>query len=279
MTPQFERFRQMVTGADEAINLAECALLVASAEYPGLDVAECLTQIESLAETLKRRLRADISPADRLILLNHYLFDELGFRGNSAEYYDPRNSFLSDVLERRLGIPLTLAIVYIEIGRRVGLPLYGVSFPGHFLVKCALRDGAVVIDPYARGVSLGFDDLKQRLREMDSSLEPSRSVVAALLASAGNKEILLRLLRNLKSIYTRRENWLQALWVTEHIICVTPDAAEEYRDRGMFYLNLECFRAALFDLKAYLTMLPTARDAESVRSRLVELQSAAARLN
>ncbi len=279
MTPQLERFRQMVTGADEAINLAECALLVASAEYPGLDVAECLTQIESLAETLKLRLRADISPADRLILLNHYLFDELGFRGNSAEYYDPRNSFLSDVLERRLGIPLTLAIVYIEIGRRVGLPLYGVSFPGHFLVKCALRDGAVVIDPYARGVSLGFDDLKQRLREMDSSLEPSRSVVAALLASAGNKEILLRLLRNLKSIYTRRENWLQALWVTEHIICVTPDVAEEYRDRGMFYLNLECFRAALFDLKAYLTMLPTARDAESVRSRLVELQSAAARLN
>ena len=279
MTPQLERFRQMVTGADEAINLAECALLVASAEYPGLDVAECLTQIESLAETLKLRLRADISPADRLILLNHYLFDELGFRGNSAEYYDPRNSFLSDVLERRLGIPLTLAIVYIEIGRRVGLPLSGVSFPGHFLVKCALRDGAVVIDPYARGVSLGFDDLKQRLREMDSSLEPSRSVVAALLASAGNKEILLRLLRNLKSIYTRRENWLQALWVTEHIICVTPDVAEEYRDRGMFYLNLECFRAALFDLKAYLTMLPTARDAESVRSRLVELQSAAARLN
>jgi regulator of sirC expression with transglutaminase-like and TPR domain len=279
MTPQFERFRQLVTGPDESINLAEGALLVAAAEYPQLDVAAGLAQIEALAAILQQRLRADISPADRLIMLNHYLFDELGFRGNSADYYDPRNSFLSDVLDRRLGIPLTLAIVYIEIGRRIGLPLHGVSFPSHFLVKCALRDGAVVIDPYARGASLGFDDLKQRLREMDSSLEPSRSVVAALLASADNKEILLRLLRNLKSIYTRRENWLKALWVTEHIICVTPDAAEEYRDRGMFYLNLECFRAALFDLKAYLTMLPTARDADSVRSRLVELQSAAARLN
>jgi regulator of sirC expression with transglutaminase-like and TPR domain len=279
MTPQADRFRQMVAGPDESINLAEAALLIAAAEHPALEVEACLARLEGLAAALKQRLRPDISAADKLIFLNSYLFDELGFRGNRDNYYDPRNSCLNDVLERKLGIPLTLSIIYMEVGRRIGLPLQGVSFPGHFLVKCPLREGAVVLDAYARGISLGFDDLKQRIRELDNSLEPSRSVVAAMLASASNKDILVRLLRNLKSIYTQQDAWLKALTVTEYIICVTPDRAEEYRDRGMFYLNLECFRAALFDLKTYLTMLPGAQDADSVRSRLVEIQSAAARLN
>jgi regulator of sirC expression with transglutaminase-like and TPR domain len=269
----------MVAGPDETINLAEAAMLIAAAEYPALDVDAGLARLEGLAAALKQRLRPDISAAEKIIFLNRYLFDELGFRGNSGSYYDPRNSFLNDVLGRKLGIPLTLAIVYMEIGRRIGLPLQGVSFPAHFLVKCPLREGAIVLDPYARGISLGFDDLKRRLREIDNSLEPSRSVVAAMLAGAGNKDMLLRLLRNLKSIYVGQQAWLKALTVTEYIICVTPDLAEEYRDRGMFYLNLECFRAAQFDLKAYLTMLPTAQDADSVRSRLVDLQSVTARLN
>jgi regulator of sirC expression with transglutaminase-like and TPR domain len=279
MTPQVERFRKIVAGPDENINLAEAALLIAAEEYPGLDVDAYLARIEQMAATLRQRLRADISPADKIILLNRYLFDELGFRGNSANYYDPRNSFLNDVLERKLGIPLTLAMLYMEIGRRIGLPLQGVSFPGHFLVKCSLREGAVVLDPYARGVSLGFDELRQRIRRLDNTTEPSRSVIAGMLTGASNRDILVRLLRNLKAIYTQQKAWLKALSATDHIIRVTPDLAEEYRDRGMFYLNLECFRAALFDLQAYLKMLPTAQDADSVRSSLVEVQSMAARLN
>jgi regulator of sirC expression with transglutaminase-like and TPR domain len=279
MTPQAERFRKIVAGPDEHINLAEAALLIAAGEYPGIDVDAYLRGIDALAATLRQRLRADISAADKIILLNRYLFDELGFRGNSAHYYDPRNSYLNEVLDRKLGIPLTLAIVYIEIGRRVGLPLQGVAFPGHFLVKCALREGAVILDPFARGASLGFDDLKLRLRNLDHGAEPSRSVIAGMLANAGNREILVRMLRNLKSIYTQEKVWLKALAVSDQIICVTPDLAEEYRDRGMCYLNLECFRAALFDLQAYLKMLPGAQDADRVRSRVVELQSVAARLN
>ncbi len=279
MTPQTERFSRIVAGADENINLAEAALLVAAGEYPDLDVDACLARIEELAAALQRRLRADISAADKIILLNRYLFDELGFRGNRENYYDPRNSFLNDVLGRKLGIPLTLAIIYLEIGRRIGLPLQGVSFPGHFLVKCSLREGAVILDPYARGISLSFDDLKQRIRNLDHSAEPSRSVIAGMLTGASNRDMLLRLLRNLKSIYTEQKAWLKALSAADHIIFVTPDNAEEYRDRGMFYLNLECFRAALFDLQVYLKMLPTAQDADRVRSRMVELQSVAARLN
>lgn len=279
MTPQAERFRNVVAGDDEEINLAEAALLVAAGEYPDLDVDAYLARVDALAETFRQRLRADISPSDKIILLNRYLFDELEFRGNSENYYDARNSFLNDVLDRKLGIPLTLAMLYITVGRRAGLPLQGVSFPGHFLVKCALREGAVILDPYLRGISLGFDDLRQRIRNLDQGIAPSRSVIAGMLKGASNRDMLVRLLRNLKSIYTEQEAWLKALSATDQIICVTPDIAEEYRDRGMFYLNLECFRAALFDFQAYLKMLPTAQDADRVRSRLVELQSVAARLN
>lgn len=279
MTPQAERFRNVVAGADEEINLAEAALLVAAGEYPDLDVDAYLARVDALAETFRQRLRADISPSDKIILLNRYLFDELEFRGNSENYYDARNSFLNDVLDRKLGIPLTLAMLYITVGRRAGLPLQGVSFPGHFLVKCALREGAVILDPYLRGISLGFDDLRQRIRNLDQGIAPSRSVIAGMLKGASNRDMLVRLLRNLKSIYTEQEAWLKALSATDQIICVTPDIAEEYRDRGMFYLNLECFRAALFDFQAYLKMLPTAQDADRVRSRLVEMQSVAARLN
>jgi len=202
MTPQAERFSIIVAGDDDEINLVEGTLLVAACEYPGLDVGNCLERIAQLGVDLSLRLRPDISATGKIIMLNRYLFDELGFRANRDDYYDPRNSFLNDVLERKLGIPLTLAIIYMEIGRHIGLPLQGVSFPGHFLVRCALREGAVILDPYARGVSLGIDDLKARLAAMGQAAVPARSVVAAMLTAASNRDMLGRLLRNLKSIYT-----------------------------------------------------------------------------
>ena len=179
----------------------------------------------------------------------------------------------------RYRIPLTLALVYIEIGRRIGLPVQGVSFPAHFLVKCPLREGTVVLDPYAKGVSLSFDDLRQRIRSLRNGVEPPRSVIAGMLATASNKDILVRMLRNLKGIYTHHREWLKALAATDRILSVMPDLAEEYRDRGMIYLNLECFRAALFDLQAYIEMLPVAADAETVRRKVIELQQVASRLN
>ena len=279
MTPQAERFSIIVAGDDDAINLAEGALLVAASEYPGLDVGACLERLAQLGVDLSLRLRPDISAADKIIMLNRYLFDELGFRANSDDYYDPRNSFLNDVLERKLGIPLTLAIIYMEIGRHIGLPLQGVSFPGHFLVRCALREGAVILDPYARGVSLGVDDLKARLAAMGRAAVPSRSVVTAMLTAASNHDMLGRLLRNLKAIYTQRKDWLKALAIADHIIFLSPTHAVEYRDRGLFYQHLECFRAALFDLQSYLEMLPGAEDADAIRQQMIELQAAAARLN
>ncbi len=279
MTPYAERFARMVAGNDAAINLAEAALLIAAEEYRDLDIRAYLAKLDDMAATLKRRLRADISPADTIIALNRFLFDEHGFSGDAANYYDARNSFLNEVLDRKRGIPITLAVVYIEIARRIGLPVHGVAFPAHFLVKCPLREGTVVLDPYAKGASLSFDDLRQRIKALRNGVEPTKSMVAAMLVAAGNKEILTRMLRNLKGIYSHHKEWMKALTATDRIISVRPETAEEYRDRGMIYLNLECFRAALFDFQAYLRMLPVARDAETVRQKVVELQAVAARLN
>lgn len=279
MTPQAERFRQLVCGPDEAINLAEAALLIASEEYHDLDIAAYLARLDELAATLRHRLRADISPADTIIALNRFLFEEQGFGGNAADYYDPRHSFLNEVLDRKRGIPLTLALIYIEIGRRIGLPVHGIAFPAHFLVKCQLREGTVVLDPYAKGISLSFDDIRQRVKSLRNGAEPPRSVIAGMLATASNKDILVRMLRNLKAIYSHHQEWLKALAATDRIISVMPSLAEEYRDRGMIYLSLECFRAALFDLQAYIKMLPVAADAETVRRKVIELQQVASRLN
>ncbi len=279
MSAPSQRLRQMVAGPDEAINLAEAALWIACLEYPALDVAAYLDCIADMAEVLKKRLRPDISAADTIVMLNRYLFDELGFSGNTADYYDPRNSFLNEVLDRTRGIPITLAILYIEIGRRVGLPLHGVSFPGHFLVKCTLREGTIVLDPYARGISLEVDGLRARVKAVSNGAEPAKAAVAALLVPASNHEILMRVLRNLKHIYIHHKDWLKALAATDHMIMIAPAFAEEYRDRGMIYLELECFRAALFDLQAYIKMLPVAHDADTVRQKIVEAQAIAARLN
>jgi regulator of sirC expression with transglutaminase-like and TPR domain len=279
MTPQAERYANLVSGADEEINLAEGALLIASDEYVNLDIAAYLARLDQLAASLKRRLRPDISPADTILALNRFLFEEQGFTGNAADYYDPRNSFLNEVLDRKCGIPITLAVVYVEIGRRIGLTVQGVSFPGHFLVKCLLRNGTVILDPFTRGASLSFDDLKERIKSLHGGAEPARSVVASMLDGASNKEILLRMLRNLKSIYTHHKDWMRALSTMDRIVSTVPDAAEEYRDRGMIYLNLECFRAALFDFQAYLKMLPAAQDARDVRSKVAELAALTSRLN
>ena len=279
MTAHAARFAKVVGGDDESINLAEAALLIAAEEYRDLDVDAGLTQLDDMATLLKRRLRADISQADTIAALNHYLFDELGFAGDSANYYDPRNSFLNDVLERRRGIPITLAIVYIEIGRRIGLPVQGVSFPAHFLVKCALRDGTVVLDPYAKGMSLSFDDLRRRVKTLEHGAEPTRAMIGNMLTAASHREILARLLRNLKGIYTHHKDWMKALAASDRIIGVMPERAEEYRDRGMIYLNMECFRAALFDFQSYLKMLPAAKDAQFVKSKVAELEALASRLN
>ena len=273
-----ERLQQVVSGPEEAIDLAEAALLIATHAYPDLDVAHHLARIEELAKTLELRIQRDSGPPQRILALNEYLFAELGFAANKEDYYDPRNSCLNEVLDRRVGIPITLSLLYMEVGVRIGLPLHGVNFPGHFLVKCALPEGAVVLDPYSGGISLGVADLQRRLREGRGD-EVSTAIVAGMLGTAGKKEIILRLLSNLKAIYLRGQQFDRALPILDWIITTLPDQPTELRDRGMIYQELECSRAALADFERYLELSPGCEDRDDIRNRIIELRQHAARLN
>jgi regulator of sirC expression with transglutaminase-like and TPR domain len=268
----------MVARQDQDIDLAEAALLIAKGAYLDLDVAGYLARIDDLARRLRAQLPQDSSQTERILALNRFLFDEQGFAPNTENYYDPRNSFLNDVLDRRVGIPITLSILYIEVGRRIGLPLQGVSFPGHFLVKCMMGKGMVILDPYCGGISLTLQDLQQRLREVRGG-EVSRAIVAGMLVSANNKQILARMLRNLKAIYLERKDYEHALFVMGWIMTIAPQDGSEHRDRGLAYLKLECFRAALEDLERYLQLAPEAPDADEIRSQVIELRKCTARLN
>ena len=227
---------------------------------------------------LRLRIDEEDDVPERISVLNQFLFGDLGFAANSDDYYDPRNSFLNEVLERRRGIPITLSVIYMELGRKIGLPLQGVSFPGHFLVKCAVPEGAVVLDPYSGGISLGLQELQQRLREVRGG-EVSRAIIAELLVSASNKEIIVRLLRNLKAIYLREHNLNKALPIVNWIIATMPEQTPELRDRGMIYQELECPRAALVDFETYLRLSPSCEDADDIRKRIIELRKEVARLN
>lgn len=276
---QAERWQRIVAAPDDHINIAEAALVIAAEEYPDLDVDGYLGRIDDMAAGLRKRLRQDITATETIIALNRYVFEELGFVGNADDYYDPRNSFLNEVIDRRLGIPITLSVIYIEIGRRVGLALHGVSFPGNFLVKCVVRDGAIILDPYAGGASLGVEELQQRLQALHKGVDATPAAVKGMLSAAGGKEILARVLRNLKGIYLQQKDMLKALSATERIIALAPAAAEEYCDRGKIYLDLECFRAALADFRHYLGLKPGASDVQAVKQRVAELQQVVARLN
>jgi regulator of sirC expression with transglutaminase-like and TPR domain len=276
---QADRWMRMAAAPPQNVSLAEGALLIAAEEYEDLDVDAYLSRIDEMGATLHRRLRSDISATEALLALNRYVFEELGFRGNPQDYYDPRNSYLNEVVERRLGIPITLAIVYIEIGRRIGLQLHGVSFPSHFLVKCTLRDGAIILDPYAHGASLGIDDLKQRLRTLAKDVPVGDAVMKGMLAAAAPNDVFARILRNLRAIYLSKEERLKALGASNRILTLLPHAAEEYRDRAQIYLELECFRAALTDFRSYLRLKPEASDSGAVSRHIAELEPLAARLN
>ena len=278
-TVEIERWQRIANAPPQEVSLAEGALLIAAGEYEDLDVDRYLKRIDEMGENLRRRLRSDISTSEALLALNRYVFEELGFSGNADDYYDPRNSYLNDVIDRKLGIPITLAVLYIEIGRRIGLPLHGVSFPNHFLVKCVLREGAIILDPYARGASLGLEDLPQRLQAIAKDAELDETVLKTMLTSAEPRDVFARMLRNLRAIYLNKGDRLKALGASSRIITLAPGAAEEYRERAQLYFELECFRAALADFRSYLRLKPDAPDSDAISRRIAEIEPVAARLN
>jgi regulator of sirC expression with transglutaminase-like and TPR domain len=271
-----ERFSTLVSRADGEIDLARACLQIAEDVYPGLDVDGYLGEIDRFARRLRARLAPDAAVEDRVIALNEYLFGDLGFCGNADNFYDPRNSYLNEVLDRRAGIPLTLSVLYMEFGWRIDLPLEGVSFPGHFLVRLPMRGGTLVLDPFAGGVPQSGDELRERLKRVagvaDLPLEQ-------FLEPASKRQILARLLRNLKGIYREKDSPERLLQVLNRMIIVAPEAAGERRDRGYVYQRLECWRPALQDLSEYLEREPDAADVHEVRASVMELSRRCARLN
>jgi regulator of sirC expression with transglutaminase-like and TPR domain len=273
-----ETFRRAISKAEEEINLAEAMLAISKSYSPELDIAGYLSRLDAMAEEIRALLKPGLNAAATVAALNVYLFEREGFCGSSENYYDPRNSYLDQVIERRTGLPITLSVVYLELGWRLGLPLSGVSFPGHFLVKLPVEGGEVVLDPFARGVSLDEEDVRRRLGEVYGEHPPPMPVQEALRA-AGKRDILARAWRNLKGIWLGENKPEQALIACEGLLALDPAASVEYRDRGLCSLRMECFRAAQSDLRRYLELEPEADDLEDVRAALVEVRYVIDRLN
>jgi regulator of sirC expression with transglutaminase-like and TPR domain len=275
---------ELLAREEGAIDLARACLLIAQDAYPGLDVDGYLGEIERLAARLRGRLAEAMDAEARVMALNEFLFAELGYTGNADHYYDPRNSYLNEVLDRRTGIPLTLSVLYMEVGRRIGLPLEGVSFPGHFLVRLPLRGSLLVLDPFSGGEPQSEADLRARLRRVipEGATGPvplEELPLEQFLEPAGKRQILARLLRNLKGIYREADKPERLLEVLNRMRVVAPEAHGELRERGLLYQRLECYRAALKDLADYAALEPEAPDAEEMRARVLELSAICARLN
>jgi regulator of sirC expression with transglutaminase-like and TPR domain len=276
--PHHKAFAALVSLPDDAIDLGQASLLIARAEYPDLQVGPYLEVLDEMGAVIRGRLRGGEGFPSLIAHLNRLLFEERGFRGNREEYYDPRNSFLNDVLDRRVGIPISLSAVYLEVGRRIGLPLAGVAFPGHFLVRYAGPDAPddVLIDPFNRGRILTALDCRALLRTLHDGSIPFRP---EYLARARTRDILERMLLNLKAIYRARSDFHRALKAQHLLLCLRPGRPDLLRERALFYYHLACFGQAADDLAACLAIDPHAGDADAIRKRLALVTRLAPRWN
>jgi regulator of sirC expression with transglutaminase-like and TPR domain len=259
---------------DDAIPLTETALAIAQDAYPDLDLQAELAALDVLALRLKRRIAEGTAAIQRLRLLNHFFYRDLGFGPNANDYYDPDNSHLNVVLRQRRGIPISLAILYMELGQQIGLPLKGVSFPSHFLVRMTIPAGEVVLDPLT-GETLSREQLQEMLDpylEREGISDSNEVPLGLFLQVASHREIIARMLRNLKAIYLQESRWQRLLAVQNRLVILLPDSIEEVRDRGLAYANLECFRPALEDLEAYVQARPDAADTTQIRDRMPALR-------
>jgi len=255
---------------DEGLPLLEAAVSVGQDIDPDLDPQAVLVELDTLGRRLARRIPADAVPLQRLRFLNRYFFDELAFGGNVNDYYDPANSYLHQVMDSRRGIPITLALLYIEIASHAGLTARGVGFPGHFLVKLRMPRGEVVIDPFT-GQSLSRDDLEERLapyRRQRGLVGDFDVPLGLFLQTSSPRETLARLLRNLKEIYRAAGSWGSLLAVQQRLVILLPEHWDERRDRALTLAELGEFDAASLDLELYLERRPEAEDVPLLRERL-----------
>jgi regulator of sirC expression with transglutaminase-like and TPR domain len=275
-TETARRLNGILSRPDPEMNLAEAALLVAAEEYPELDVRTYLARLDEMGVALRQRLDDEPRPERAIMALNHYLFQEQGFRGNVERYYDARNSYLNEVLDRRTGIPITLSTVFMEVASRAGLEVEGVGLPGHFVVRVHTPSRPLLVDPFHSGTILSETDCQDRL---DRIFNGSVKLEPDMLRPCRRREMLERILRNLKAIYLREQDRHRALRVVDLLVRMQPGSAEDLRDRGILYAALDCYGFAARDLESYLSLAPGAKDAEDLAARATLLRQQAARLN
>jgi regulator of sirC expression with transglutaminase-like and TPR domain len=257
---------------DESLPLTEAALSLAQDAYPDLDMQGVLAEIDELVVRVRRRMPDDADIKQKVGVLNRFFFRELGFTSNLNDYHDPDNSHLNVVLKRRRGIPISLAVVYLEMGDQLGIPVRGVSFPAHFLLRVTTPDGDVMLDP-TTGHSLSESAMVEMLEPYVQRVgESIGSALRMLLQPATRREIIARMLGNLKGIYLQTERWQRLLAVQQRRVILMPENIEEVRDRGFAYARLDYLRPAMEDLRRYLDERPEAEDATVVESELHELR-------
>lgn len=259
--------------SDAEFALLEAAASIAQDEYPELDVQQLLYDMDSLQARLQRRIAADAPSLQRLQVLNQFFFGDLGFAGNINHYDDPENSYLHTVLHTRRGIPVTLGLLWMELAQGVGLQARGVAFPGHFMVKALLPKGQVVMDPFT-GQSLSREDLSERLApyQRSSGLSDGDVSLGLYLQAAKPREIIARVLRNLKELYQAQQDWPRLIAVQNRLVVLLPLAWSEWRDRGLAHAESGHADQAIPDLEMYLAHAPTSQDAHAVRARLQALR-------
>lgn len=280
----YQAFAQMIAHEDNEVDLLEASLLIARVAYPDLDTAATLSQLDAIAQRVRALLvpseekqpTPTTHPLDIINALNKVLFEDEHFHGNQSDYYNPNNSFLNKVLENRTGIPISLSLLYMEVGKRVGIQIEGIGLPYHFMVRYRWSDGQVYIDPFQGGRLLNEEQCQQYISEIaqyETELQPQ------WFEPVSHKHILIRMLNNLKRIYIDQDMFEQALFISDLIMMLAPRASVEQRDRGFLHLQLKHYGRALHDLNAYLTTAPDAEDRYEIKNHLKAIRQAIAMLN
>jgi regulator of sirC expression with transglutaminase-like and TPR domain len=271
-----QQFTEMISREDELIELDRAALLIAAEEDPQLEIENYLNLLDSFARRARELDSPEAEPLERITRLTDLLFNDLGFRGNVENYYDARNSFLNEVIDKRRGIPITLSVILIEIARRIGLKIQGVGMPGHFIAKYADDELEILIDPFNSGQVISEERCREIYEEMYGSEQNFRR---SFLSAITKRQILNRMLLNLKSIYANSRSHQKTLSVIERLLLIDPRAVAEIRDRGLIHLSLDRYAEARDDLEKYLRLAPHAADTKEIRLKLGELRRRQARLN
>jgi regulator of sirC expression with transglutaminase-like and TPR domain len=260
--------------SDADFVLFEATVSLAQDEYPDLDIQSVLDEVDQMLARVRRRLPSDAGPLHKLRVLNQFFFRDLGFGGNVNDYYDPENSFIHVLLRTRRGIPISVAVVWMELAQGLGLSVRGVGFPGHFMVKVNLPMGQAVIDPLT-GQSLSREDLSERLdpfRRRSGLVDEFEVPLGLYLQTSPPRDILARMLRNLKEIYRTQEDWGRMLAIQERLIVLLPESWPEYRDRGLAHAELGNTDQAVADLECYLVHAEDLVDVDAIANRVDELR-------